>query len=251
MLGKMKLRKAVIKDKLDTLKQVLPLDPVYKQIVKCGYWTMPWYENKIVISRLVTSPFATEAAWVGCQRYTHKQCRLLSSSEQQDSSVGCYCSIQKVLVARVLVRPVCDKGCRKAEGKLQKGAGSWSKQADPAMLFFGALKRYCPFLSEVSAPISQVTLGWLILGAAVPSQASSCRFKALFPIWRKIISVSTCQLRRCLPSDAFQTELPQLCSTAHTGKHTCCWESHSQVWECQQALGICEGHIPDQGVLQC
>lgn len=39
MLGKVKLRKAVIKDKLDTLKQasVLPLDPVYKQIVKCGY----------------------------------------------------------------------------------------------------------------------------------------------------------------------------------------------------------------------
>lgn len=36
MLGKMKLREAVIIDKLDTLKQnwVLPLDPVYKQIVK-------------------------------------------------------------------------------------------------------------------------------------------------------------------------------------------------------------------------
>lgn len=39
MLGKMKLRKALIRDKLDTLKQasVLLLDPVYKEIVKCGY----------------------------------------------------------------------------------------------------------------------------------------------------------------------------------------------------------------------
>lgn len=130
MLGKMKLREAVIIDKLDILKQnwVLPLDPVYKQIVKCGYWTMPEYENKIVISRLVTSLFATEAAWIGCQRYTHKQCRLLSFSVQQDSSLGCYCSIQKVLVARALVRPLGDKGCRGAEGKLQKGAGSWTKQ---------------------------------------------------------------------------------------------------------------------------
>lgn len=85
---------------------------------------MPGYENKIVTSQLVTSPLATEAAWIGCQRYTHKQSRLLSSSEQQDSSVGCCCSIQKVLMARALVRPVCDKGCREAEGKLQKGAGS-------------------------------------------------------------------------------------------------------------------------------
>lgn len=129
MLGKMKLRKALIKDKLDTLKQasVLLLDPVYKEIVKCGYWTMPGYESNIVTSQLVTSPFATEAAWIGCQRYKHS--RLLSSSEQQDSSVGCYCSIQKVLMARALVRPVCDKGCREAEGNLQKGAVSWTKQA--------------------------------------------------------------------------------------------------------------------------
>lgn len=39
MLGKIKLRKAVIKDKLDTSKQasVLLLDPVCKQIVKCSY----------------------------------------------------------------------------------------------------------------------------------------------------------------------------------------------------------------------
>lgn len=48
MLGKNETQ-AVIKDKLDTLKQayfpslgmaqdsVLPLDPVYKQIVKCSY----------------------------------------------------------------------------------------------------------------------------------------------------------------------------------------------------------------------
>lgn len=158
----MRLRKAVIKDKLDTLKQtsVLPLDLVYKQIVKCGYWTMPGYESKTVTSWLVTSPFATEAAWIGCQRYTHKQSRLLSSSEQQDSSVGCYCSIQKVLMARALVRPVCDKGCREAEGKLQKGAGSWTKQTLQCCSF-GAFERCCPFLSAVSAPISQMTLGRL------------------------------------------------------------------------------------------
>lgn len=85
----------------------------------------------------------------------------------------------------------------------------------------------------------------------MPSQTSSCRFKALPPIWRKIISVSICQLRWCLPLDAFQAELPQLCSTAHTGKHSCCWESHSQVWEHQQALGLCEGHTSDQAVLKC
>lgn len=93
----MKLRKAVIKDKLDTLKQayfpslgmaqdsVLPLDPVYKQIVKCSYWNMPGYENKIVTSRLVTSPFATEAAWIGCQRYTNRAdfCLPLSNKTAQ------------------------------------------------------------------------------------------------------------------------------------------------------------------------
>lgn len=119
------------------------------------------------------------------------------------------------------------------------------------MLFFGAFEMCCPFLSAVSVPISQMILGWLTLGAATPSQTSSCRFKALSPIWRKIIGASICQLRRCLSLDAFQTELPQLCSTGHTGKHACCWKSHSQVWEHQQALCTCEGHTPDQGVLHC
>lgn len=120
----------------------LPLHPAYNQLVKFSYYlNMPGYKCKIVTASLVVSPFATEAAWIGCQRYVHKKRRLQSSHKsKQAGSVGCYCSIQKVLMERALVKPVCGKRYREAEGRLQKGAGSWVKP-NPAMLFFSALER--------------------------------------------------------------------------------------------------------------
>lgn len=86
---------------------------------------MPGYENKIVTSRLVTSLLLLQKLPEFVARDTHTNradfCLPLSSKTAQLAATA---ACRKSRKERALVRPVCDKGCREAEGKLQKGAGS-------------------------------------------------------------------------------------------------------------------------------
>lgn len=205
---------------------VLPLGPVYKQLVKRSYYlSNAGYEHKIVTSLLVASPFSTETAWVGCERYIHKQSRLLSSPEsKQASSAGCYCSIQKVLMERALVKPVCDKRYREAEGRLQKGPGSWAK-LDPAVLFFSALKtRAAPFSVQPLHPFLRCHCS---KSKSAKCLLRHCHAKSKYspPSEGKSSAEASAKWDGISLWMHFRLSCHRGTATAHVGKRACCWVS--------------------------